>query len=214
MKIPLVLPLFLSSTDHSYNAALRLFGPPAMFGNDIVPALPTNAVTETNRETLTRLRHDLACVDKQLLSAADEYRMYVDDGHNQPAWGYCVESASVEDPRDILVLMRVVEGRARSVTLRWLSMSKVHTRKNAHLLYRVVDTEGPAENVMIEFLKVFRDVFECAVEDGWSYEKRLEFYHAFPFEELSSVEAVRAFHPILFGSPAFSGCEPKVPEAE
>ena len=104
MKIPLVLPLFLSSTDHSYNVALRLFDPPAMFGNDIVPALPTNAVTETNRETLTRLRHDLACVDKQLLSAADEYRMYVDDGHNQPTWGYCVESASVEGPRDILVL--------------------------------------------------------------------------------------------------------------
>ena len=140
MKIPLVLPLFLSSTDHSYNVALRLFDPPAMFGNDIVPALPTNAVTETNRETLTRLRHDLACVNKQLLSAADEYRMYVDDGHNQPTWGYCVESASVEGPRDILVLMRVMEGRAHSVTLRWLSMSKVHTRKNAHLLFRVVST--------------------------------------------------------------------------
>ena len=46
-----------------------------MVVNDVVvPALPTNAVTETNQETLTRLRHDLACVGEQLLSAADEYR--------------------------------------------------------------------------------------------------------------------------------------------
>ena len=75
-----------------------------------IPALLMGAVTETNRETLMRLRHDLACIDEQLLSAADEYRMYVNDGHNPPAWGYCLETASVESPRDILVLMRLVEG--------------------------------------------------------------------------------------------------------
>ena len=137
--------------------------------------------------------------------------MYVDDGRNQWAWGYCVESASVKSPRDILVLMRVVEGRARNVTLRLLSMSKVHTRKNACLLYGVVDAEGPAEDMMIEILKVLHDAFECAVEDGWSYKRRLRSYHDFPFEDLSSVEAVRAFHSILFGSP---GCKQKVPEPE
>ena len=140
--------------------------------------------------------------------------MYVDDGRNQWAWGYCVESASVKSPRDILVLMRVVEGRATTVTLRWLSMSKVHTRKKAHLLYRVVDAEGPAENVMIEILKVLRDAFEWAVEDGWSYKRRLRFYHAFPFEDLSSVEAVRAFHSNIFENPSVSGCKQKVPEPE
>jgi hypothetical protein len=37
---------------------------------------------------------------------------------------------------------------------------------------------------MIAMLQLLRDVFEYAVEGNWSYEKRMEFYHAFPFDEL------------------------------
>jgi len=93
-------------------------------------------------------------------------------------------------------------------------MSRVYTRKHAHLLYKVVDTEGPTEDVMSEILEVFRDVLEYAVEDNWSYEKRMEFYHAFPFDELITKEAVMAFRPVLFGSPAFAGVDYKYPACE
>jgi hypothetical protein len=57
-------------------------------------------------------------------------------------------------------------------------------------------------------------VFEFAVADSWSYYKRLEFYHAFPFEELTSKEAVMAFRPVLFGGPAFADYERAYPECE
>ena len=36
-------------------------------------------------------------------------------------------------------------------------------RKQAYLLYMVVDAEGPAEDVMCEILKLLQDVFEYAV---------------------------------------------------
>ena len=55
---------------------------------------------------------------------------------------------------------------------------------------------GPAEDVLIEILQLLREVFEYAVEDDWSYEKRMEFYHAFPFKDLSTREAVIAFWPV------------------
>ena len=96
-----------------------------MVANDVVPALPPNAVAETNRETLARLQHDLAWIDLQLQTATDEYRMYVYDGLEQPYWGYCVESARVDSSRDILVLMRSSGSRARASTLWWMPMSKV-----------------------------------------------------------------------------------------
>mmetsp|Transcript_1187 Transcript_1187/g.1822 ORF Transcript_1187/g.1822 Transcript_1187/m.1822 type:complete len:141 (+) Transcript_1187:545-967(+) len=131
--------------------------------------------------------------------------MYIYEDPDQPVWGYCVESAQVDNPRDILVLMRSNGGRCHASKLQWMSMSKVYTRKHAHLRYGVVDTEGPAEDVMIEILQLLRDVFEYAVEDNWSYEKRMEFYHAFPFEDLSTKEAVIAFRPVLFDCPAVSG---------
>jgi len=207
-------PLFLSLTDHNFNAALQLYGPPAMFVDDVIPALPPNAVSETDRETLVRLKHDLAWIGEQQLSAADAYRMYGYDELDQPFWGYCVESARVDNSRDILVLMRSNEGQTRASTLQWMPMSKVYTRKHAHLLYKVVDTKGPAEDVMIEILRVFSEVFEYAVKDNWSYEKRLEFYHAFPFDELTTKEAVMAFRPVLFGCPAFADVEVRVPECE
>ena len=70
MKVPLVFPFFMSSADHNYTAALQLYGPPAMYSNDVIPALPPNAVTETNRETLVRLKHDLPWIEEQQLTAA------------------------------------------------------------------------------------------------------------------------------------------------
>mmetsp|Transcript_3681 Transcript_3681/g.5497 ORF Transcript_3681/g.5497 Transcript_3681/m.5497 type:complete len:89 (-) Transcript_3681:88-354(-) len=76
-------------------------------------------------------------------------------------------------------------------------------RKQAQLSYQVL-YEGPSEEVLNEILQVFRDVFEYAVKTNWSYTKRLEFYHSFPFEELTTKEAVLAFRPILFGCPAFT----------
>ena len=73
MKISMAFSLFLSSRDHNFNAALQLYGPPAMFANNIVPALPLNVVTETNQETLAWMRQDLAWIDEQLLTAIFRY---------------------------------------------------------------------------------------------------------------------------------------------
>ena len=74
--------------------------------------------------------------------------------------------------------------------------------------------EGPAEDVMIEILQGLRDVFEYAVEEKWSYEKRMEFYYVFPFDELRTKEAVVAFRSVLFGCPAITGVTAIVPECE
>ena len=100
MKIRVAVPLFLSASDYNYNAALRLYGPPPMLAEGsipIIPALPSNVVTESNRETLVRLKHDLARIGEQQLSAADAYRMCVCDELEQPFWGYCVEGDSCVD---------------------------------------------------------------------------------------------------------------------
>ena len=70
MKIPLAFPLFLSLTDHNFNAALQLYGPPAMVASDIIPALPPN---ETNRDTLARLIHDLLNTGRSIKGMSNEY---------------------------------------------------------------------------------------------------------------------------------------------
>ena len=136
MKIRLSLPLFLSASEHNYNVALRLYGPPAMAGSDIIPVLPHNAVTETNRETLVQLKHDLAWISDNALSAGDAYCMLSHDEQGRPFWGYLVESARVDSTKEILVLMRSDEGRTRATALRWMPMEKVYTRKQAHLCVR------------------------------------------------------------------------------
>jgi len=180
-----MLPLFLSPPDYYYNAALRLCGPPAMFVRDIVPPLPANAVTETNRETLGRLRQDLSWSREQFLSAGDTYRFYGHDECGRPFWGYLLETAGAVDTRDIFVLVRSNDERTGASMLRWVPMYEMYTRKHAHLRYKVVDTESPTEEVMIEILQLLCEVFEYAVDDDWSYEKRMEFYHAFPFDEFA-----------------------------
>ena len=192
-----------------------------MTGNDIVPMLPLNAIKETNQETLVRLKQDLEWISDGALSAGDEYRiagdeyrMFAHDEHGQPFWGYLVETAQVDSPREMHVLMRSNEGRACAAVLQWMPMERVHTRKNAQLLYKVVDADCPDEDVVCEILRLLQDAFEYAVEDNWSYEKRMEFYHAFPFEELRTKEDVLAFRPVLFNCPAFSGPELQAPESE
>ena len=68
---------------------------------------------------------------------------------------------------------------------------------------------------MIEILQLLREVLEYDVEYNRSYEKRLEFYqHASLFDELTTKEEVMAFQPVLFGCPAFSDVEVRVPECE
>ena len=67
---------------------------------------------------------------------------------------------------------------------------------------------GLSEEVLQEILGIFCDVFEFAMKTNWwSYEKRIEFYHSFPFEELPTRKSIKAFHQTLFRCPAFDGFE-------
>eukprot|EP00590_Aulacoseira_subarctica_P009092 CAMPEP_0172414892 /NCGR_PEP_ID=MMETSP1064-20121228/1498_1 /TAXON_ID=202472 /ORGANISM="Aulacoseira subarctica , Strain CCAP 1002/5" /LENGTH=209 /DNA_ID=CAMNT_0013151755 /DNA_START=71 /DNA_END=700 /DNA_ORIENTATION=- len=209
------MPLFLGAGDHNYNAALRLFGSPSMFASDLrLPAMPPNAVGESNWETLVRLGEDLTLITDDQLSALDSYRLFGHDEMGQPFWGYGVESARVGIAKEIVVLMRSDEQGDTDRALRWMPLAKLYTRKQARLIYQVLDTESPTEEAMHAILELFRDVFECAVETNWTYEKRLEFYHSFPFEELSTREAVVDFRRVLLGCAAFADFEYKFPECE
>ena len=209
------MPIRCRNSCREADIVLYACGPPAMtsryFG---LPAMPASAVRETNRETLERLEHDLTLIDDDQLSAADSYRLFGYDELDRSFWGYGVEAARMDGSREILVLMRRDEEATIERTLRWIPLSKLYTRKQALLFYEATDTEGPTEGAMHEILELFREVFEFAVENSWSYLKRLEFYHAFPFEELTSKEAVMAFRPILFGGSMFAEFEHPVPECE
>ena len=129
-------------------------------------------------------------------------------------WGYLVESAQVTSTRKIFVLMQTIEARARATVLWWMPMEQVYTKKQALLLYKAEDTDRPAEDVVCEILKLLQEVFECALEDKWSYTKRSEFYRAFPFEKLRTKEEVVTYRPVLFSCPVFSGPELQIPESE
>ena len=64
----------LTSSDHNYNAALRLYGPPAMFQDELkLPSKPHNARTESNDENLHRLGYDLTGDGNEELSAVAGY---------------------------------------------------------------------------------------------------------------------------------------------
>ena len=206
---------FIGSGLHKYNAAMQMLGPPGMLASGfVVPSLPANAKRETNRETLERLELDLILIGDQQLSAADSYRLYGHDATDHGFWGCGVEAARLDDSSEILVLICSDEEGTIDARLRWMSLSKLYTRKQALLFYEVTDTEGPTEDAMYEVLELFREVFECAVEKNWTYEKRMHFYHAFPFEELTTKDAVMAFRSVLFGCRAFAGFELKVSECE
>ena len=93
----------------------------------------------------------------------------------------------MDSTKEIFMLMRSNDVLTGASFLQWLPMSRAFTKKHAHLLFKVVDTQGPSEDVMLDILQLFSEVIEYAVENGWSYEKRLEFYHSFPFDELNTV---------------------------
>eukprot|EP00590_Aulacoseira_subarctica_P006175 CAMPEP_0172420794 /NCGR_PEP_ID=MMETSP1064-20121228/7127_1 /TAXON_ID=202472 /ORGANISM="Aulacoseira subarctica , Strain CCAP 1002/5" /LENGTH=163 /DNA_ID=CAMNT_0013160907 /DNA_START=251 /DNA_END=742 /DNA_ORIENTATION=+ len=163
---------------------------------------------------MERLECDLTLIGNSQLSAADSYRLMGYDELDRQFWGYGVEAARADGSAEVLVLMRSDEEFSVDKVLRWMPLSKLYTRKQALLFYDVTDTEGPSEDAMLEILELFRDVFEFAVGAMWGYEKRLEFYHAFPFEELTTKEAVVAFRPVLFGCPAFADLDVVFPECE
>ena len=77
-----------------------------MFTPDLLlPSAPRDAVRETNVETLHRLGHDLAMIEKGELTALDVYRLYLPvDG--QRSWGYGLEAARVGTTNKVLVLFR------------------------------------------------------------------------------------------------------------
>ena len=172
-----------------------------------LPDLPAGAVRETNGETVERLGRDVTLIGDNQLSAVDSYRLYGYDERDRPFWGYGVEAARVVNSADVLILVRSDEEVGVDRALRWMSLSQLYTRGQALLFYEVLDTEGPTEEAMLEILKLLREVFEFAMDTNWSYRARLEFYHAFPFEELTSKEAVVAFRPNIFDCPAFARFE-------
>ena len=50
------LPLYVGTGNHNYAAVLRLFESPSMVASDLqIPAMPPNAVGESNWETLVRV---------------------------------------------------------------------------------------------------------------------------------------------------------------
>ena len=149
-----------------------------------------------------------------MLSPSDLYRFFGYDENERPFWGYCIESACIAESKEIFMLMHITSELTQARMLHWMPMEKLFTRKHAHLVYKVFDVYGPGDVVMMEILQLLEEVFEYAVRDEWSYEKRMKFYHSVPFDELDTAEAVEAFQPILFGSPTFFDVEKVVPEAE
>ena len=206
MRLRLVSSLFLStsSSNSNYNAALHIFGPPTMFPSDLhLPSEPPNAVIESNEEILRRLGHDLTGIDE--LSAIDVYRLFLHADSDHPTWGYCLEAARNEITNEIQILFHSDEEEDDERFLDWIPLSSFYTRKQALACY--VSYVGSTEEVMWLILELFRDVFECALKTNWSFEKRIEFYHSFPFEELTTKGAVMAFRANLFSCPVFDNFE-------
>jgi hypothetical protein len=214
MHLRLAFSLLLStSSEPNYNAAMYLYEPPAMFQEELkLPPKPCNAMTETNDEILRRLSHDLTSITNEELSAVNGYRMFRHAGGDCPSWGYCLESARVENSEEILILFRKDEEIHEERFLDWLPLSNFHTFEQA--MHYDVAHVGPTEEALQEILELFRDVFEFAMKTEWSYEKRIEFYHSFPFEELPTRKSVMAFRRTLFSCPAFDGFEWTFPEIE
>jgi len=214
MHLRHALSLLLSTlSDYNYNAALRLYGPPAMFQEDLkLPPKPCNARTETNAEILRQLSRDLTSIGNLELSATDGYRMFRHTGDDQPSWGYCLEFAQVEDSKENLILFRKDEEEQEERSLDWVPLSNCYTVEQAKRYD--VSYIGPSEEVLQVILELFRDVFEFAMKTNWTYEKRIEFYYSFPFEELPTSKSVKAFRRTLFSCPAFDDFDWTFPEVE
>jgi hypothetical protein len=101
-----------------------------MFQDDLkLPPKPYNAMTETNDETLRRLSHDLTGICNEELSAIEGYRMFRHAGGDYPSWGYCLESARVENSEEVLILFRRDEEIHKERFLDWVPLSIFYTVK-------------------------------------------------------------------------------------
>jgi len=178
-----------------------------------LPSEPPNAMVESNEEILRRLGHDLTGIDNGELSAIDAYRLYLHADSDHPTWGYCLEAARDKDTNEVQVLFRSDDDELGDERfLDWIPLSSFYTRRQA--LAHNVSYVGPPEGVVWEILELFRDVFECALKMNWPFATRMEFYHSFPFHELSTREAVYAFRSTLFRCPVFANIELTFPEIE
>ena len=133
MRISLVTPLFLSAMDHNCNAALQVFGPPAMFHNLYLPPLPPRKVIETNREALVRLRNDLTLFENQQFLAVDMYRWFGFDEDDRPYWGYCVESACNDATNEALILIQIEDDDGIERAMRRVPRDSMYTWRQAEL---------------------------------------------------------------------------------
>jgi len=168
-----------------------------------LPPKPYNARTETNAEILRQLSRDLTSIDDLDLSAIEGYRVYRHAGTEQPSWGYCLESARVEDANEDLILFRKDEEIHEERFLDWVPLSSCYTLEQAKNYD--VSYAGPSEEILRSILELFRDVFEFAYRTHWSYDRRIEFYYSFPFEELPTLRSITAFRRTLFNCPTFDG---------
>lgn len=175
-----------------------------------MPPKPHNARTETNAEVLRQLTRDLSSIYDLELTAIDGYRMFRHAGAEPPSWGYCLESARVEESADDLILFREDAGTHERGCLKWVPLLNFCTVEQAQGWG--VPYTGPPEEVMHALLEIFRDVFEFAHKNSWTYEKRMDFYHSIPYEELSSIRAIRAFRRTLFSDPVFEGFDWTFPD--
>ena len=174
------------------------------------PPKPCNARTETNAEILRQVSRDLASIYDLELTALQGYRMFRHSGAEQPSWGYCLESARVEDAVDDLILFREDTETHEEGCLRWVPLLNFYTVDQAKSFN--VPYIGPPEEIVWEILELFRDIFEFAWKAKWTYDKRMEFYHSIPFHEFTSMRFVRAFRRDLFDDPVFEGFDWTFPD--
>ena len=147
MNLRMVISLLLSSfSDHNDNAVVRLYGPQAMFTQDLLlPSAPPNAKRETNLETLRRLSRDLALINEGELIALDAYGLVRKTEDGKSSWGYCCEAAREEDTNEIFVLIRTDETDTVERALYWVPLSQLQTRKHAQLFCDIA-YEGPTKD--------------------------------------------------------------------
>ena len=177
-----------------------------------LPPKPRGARTETNAEILRQVIRDLASIYDLELTAIDGYRVFRYAGADPPSWGYCLEAARVEDSVDDLILFYEDNKVHDRDCLGWIPQSDIYTVREARS--NDVSYVGPSEDVVRALLEIFRDIFEFAWQNKWTYEKRMEFYQSIPFEKLSSIASVRAFRRTLFSDPVFEGFDWNFPGVE
>ena len=118
-----------------------------------IPPKPCNARTESNAEILRQLSHDLSSIYDLELTAIDGYRMHRHAGVDQPSWGYCLESARVEDSIDDLILFHEDEGIHERGCLKWVTLLNFYTIEQAKGCD--VSYVEPSEEVVRAILELF-----------------------------------------------------------